>query len=66
MKKLIQYKGELLIMYNTVTVGKYEIQIHNDESITIYTDNYEVYLDNTSKEDIVEIRKIDSFGENNE
>jgi|TARA_R110000737_G_scaffold161764_1_gene189631 hypothetical protein len=53
-------------MYNTVTVGKYEIQIHNDECITIYTDNYEVYLDNTTKEDIVEIKKIDSFGENNE
>jgi hypothetical protein len=40
----------------SIYVGNYRIQMHSTNSITIYTDDHEVYLDKSTYEDLIEIR----------
>jgi len=40
----------------SIYVGNYRIQMHSTNAITIETNSYEVYLDDSTCEDLVEIR----------
>jgi len=40
----------------SIYVGNYRIQMHSTNAITIETNSYEVYLDDSTAEDLVEIR----------
>jgi len=44
-------------MSTSVTVGNFTIDIHVDNCITVHSGDIEIYLDNTTGEQIIDIQK---------
>ena len=42
-----------------ITLGDYEIKIINAQCIRVITADHEIYLDNSTNEDIIDIEKLE-------
>ena len=39
----------------SITVGNFTIDVHSNSAITVHNDNFEVYFDDSTKENIIDV-----------